>query len=134
MKYVVFPDQTIGGEKVTEKISKALFNLMKPESERSVEDVTTKLFNWITHPSTGELALQWDEDFVMNLHNNRNTADFIQLYVNLNKGTDNRELKEIKKLLDENGQVTAGQLISKDFVLKTDTEMVTDGWFPELNN
>ena len=134
MKYIVFDNQTTNGEKVTERISKALFNLVRPEAERNPEDVTNKVFNWIEHPTTGELALVWDDHYVLNLHQRRNSADLIQLYININRSTNNRELREIKNIIDNNTTVTAGELISKDFILKEYSDMVAGGWFPEILN
>lgn len=134
MKYIVFPDENLNGKKVTERISNALYFLTRPESTRDEDYVTDKIFGWIQHPTTGELAINWDENYVLNLHEQKNSADLIQLYININRSTNNRELRYIKNLIDNNTTITAGQLISEDMTVKTYTEMFDEGWFPEIQN
>ncbi len=126
MKYIIFNNKTNA-----ESVSKRMYSLTRPETERDASYVTDKIFEVISHPTNGESALVFDEGYVLNLHTKKDSAKLIQLYVSLNRSENNRQLQEIKKLIDENSSITAGQLISENMVIKTHTETIDTGWFPE---
>ena len=129
MKYVIFNSRTN-----SEAVSKRMYFLTRPETERDANYVTDRIFQVIEHPTNGESALVFYESYVLNLHIKKYSAKLIQLYVSLNRSENNRQLQEIKKLVDENNSITAGQLISENMVVKTYTEMFDAGWFPETLN
>ena len=107
-------------------INEELFNLSRPITVKDQNDVTTKLFGEITHPTTGQVALQVDESYLIRIHPDKDISNLQNLFAQLTP----EELGGLAAFLDSVPSVQFGQIIPSDSVVLTKEEADTAGWFP----
>ena len=122
MKYTIIltPDVLEGAK----TFSRELFKISRPVNDQS--DVTQYLFGWITHPSTGEVALVVDEDQIIPVHPEKDVTTLMQM---LNNDATESELQQLADYVSQTNQVRFGDIIPSGVIIRDHAEMETLGWF-----
>lgn len=107
-------------------INEELFNLSRPVVVKDEKDVTTKLFGEITHPTTGQVALQVDMDYKIRIHSDKDISNLQNLFANLQQ----EELDALSAYLDSNSVIRFGDIVPSTSDVLTEEEARAAGWFP----
>jgi len=108
-------------------INEELFNLSRPTTVKDPNDVTTKLFGEITHPTTGQVALQVDLDYTIRIHPDKDISNLQNLFANLQQA----ELDGLSAFIDANSRIKFSDIIPSTSEVLTKEEAEAAGWFPE---
>ena len=122
----------IQGYTATERaqaISAELFAISRPPRVRQPEDVSTYLFGWQTHPTTGECVLIADKDYVIRVHPQNNLNNLIALMPDLPQAVKDG----LEALIKNSQSITFGQLLIGNETILTNEQMTFDGWFETEN-
>ena len=139
MNYILTKD-----EKKAKDISKGLWKVRKPVSDPN--DVTEFLYGYITHPTDGRTAMQFEladdipirseeglqiiaEAFIDPLPENptvKEQEDWVKAIDNQQK-----ELEKLGKELDKGKKIKLDKILPKEYVILSQAEMEADGWFDE---
>jgi hypothetical protein len=122
-------------------INEELYNLSRPITVKDEKDMTSKLFGEITHPTTGQVALQVDEDYKIRIHPDKDITNLKNLFANLSEqeltGLSNY-IDSLTITVDEEGNESKswgtlrfGDIIPSTSVVLTKEEADAAGWFPE---
>lgn len=107
-------------------INEELFNLSRPIIVKDERDVTTKLFGEITHPTTGQVALQVDLDYTIRIHPDKDISNLQNLFANLQQA----ELDGLSAFLDANSRIKFSDIVPSTSVVLTSEQAQEQGWFP----
>jgi hypothetical protein len=66
-----------------EAISAELFAISRPLPVRELEDVSQYLFGWVAHPIEDKAVLQGIDDYVINVHPQKNINNLVALFPEL---------------------------------------------------
>lgn len=112
------------GIQAAQTISRELFKISRPIS--GPNDVTAYLFGWITHPDTGEVALQVDPNQVIPVHPSQDTSVLAQLIL---QDVPQSEIDQLTNWLSQQKEITFSQIIPSTITLRGKAEMEANGWF-----
>ena len=120
-------------EEYARQISEALWNLSRPESLRSPDDVSHLYTHWVVHPNTGKVALYVAEG----QHRIHLEADSSELADIISDSLEEEEYQAIYEAIElhKGSSVSVIDIIkaspSLSGSLKTDNQIKGYGYFPE---
>jgi hypothetical protein len=130
MRYIVIPSsEDQPSEERTKSFSRELYRLGKPTPAEG--DVTEYLFGFVTHPETGETAMQYDAEELVVIPEQADPTALIGLLNPTEGQTD--EIGEIAGRIDASrgSQMPFGDILPSFVETFSREQMESAGWFPQ---
>lgn len=128
MNYIIIPStHTMTSGERTRAFSRGLYSLGRPNP--APDDVTEYMFGFVTHPTTGETAMECDLDTEVRIDQDADTSQLVALF---GETEHVEEVARLASLIEANrgGSVTFAQLVPSFVTVRTRDELDADGWFP----
>lgn len=106
-------------------INKELYNLSRPITVKDEKDMTSKLFGEVTHPETGQVALQIDEEYEIRVHPDKDISNLQNLFSNLS----DVEIQGLSDFIDAHSSFKFKNIIPSTSEVLTREEAEQAGWF-----
>ena len=130
MNYILLPTNgKLTSTEIAKSISRELFRISRPASNE--EDVSTYLFGWVTHPITGESALECDILTSIPVHPDADVANLIAI---INPEESQKEEADSLENFIENSKgfsIQFNDIIPSWIEVVTREFMENAGWFSE---
>lgn len=127
--YVIVPSHNgVSDSERADKIAIEWWNITRPDSVKSLDDVTERRFSAIQHPTTSDYAFVADDDLDLRVHPSFDPSDLVNLCSEL---TDS-EASELNTIIND----AKGSVISSDTLLipnwtrLTQAQAESSGWIP----
>jgi hypothetical protein len=110
-------------------IDKEVYNMVRPVSVKSPNDVMYHFYDRLTHPVTGQVAVFGYTEGVVYIHPDVDLTDLLALLPEVPQA----EKDGLVMFIDANrgGSVPFGQLIPSTSTQLTDVEAKAEGWLPD---
>jgi len=106
-------------------ISRELWAIEWPPVVRQGNEISTQVFDVLTHPTTGEAVIKADTAHVIRVHPDNKLTKLIALMPALPQQVKNG----LVALIENSQTITFSQLLTGTETILTDEQMATDGWF-----
>ncbi len=110
-----------------EAISKELYSISRPDTIKEEMDVSMYLFGVVEHPTTSEVALSVDFDYIIKVHQDNDLNNLIALFPDLIE----EEVDTLETYINTEDSFPFVNILTSDAIVKTQLEMESDGWFPQ---